>query len=634
MALGDGLENIINIAAKGVGQLQVGANKVLWGSANTQPIASAKYDPVSGSLSYTTTPTIPKPPGKKNILETGVFNALDALNSVDLCDIVTYAISNVNIKKKPRSETPTQSEKALYNLQDKAFAVQVAIDKYLAFPNVFIGNYFGTGPDPITEQAAISGSGLPAGQTNLAGSAITKYNIFNLTRAIIEIFEINTQPPSSPTGSLFNDEEKQLVNDVLGLASNLNFVKNSIATFNRISDYRLITDQDLIKLNKTVNDLRAICVVIQTLDFKNALALASNFLGVDIRSQIQKLSQFINLSSILKTVKDINNAVQSFIRIAIKIQGIIQKAQFLIKILLLLIKVYRFVKAFFLAVPIPSLFTTVGVQQAFSEAKKVADDTSDSLVKLLRQVNALLSVVTIFVRYLIANAYELQIRLRTLVTTLEACDATKDSDVIAELKKTQDDLRNIQTELEKYIINYDSKTNPNSAIFGVYSIRVIDEELTDQSIINKRRRGVALDKNGFIVAQSDLTFATNSNVIIEETKQKLIALGLVQPTLSVITPTALATIQRSLDYLDNNDVIQDNLNIQTFENLDTPDNQDENQGLGLNAFINNLPGGKRLRKRTRARVGEARNRLNQQVSAEAVQARNIVNPSNSTGNTI
>ena len=144
------------------------------------------------------------------------------------------------------------------------------------------------------------------------------------------------------------------------------------------------------------------------------------------------------------------------------------------------------------------------------------------------------------------------------------------------------------------------KERPASAMFGTYDIRVVDEELTDRSIQNKRRRGIALTQTGQIVAQSDLTFATNTAVIIAEVKQKLVSLGLVQPNLvsgttnnAVADATNLATISESLDYLDNNDVIQDDLNITTTPS-DLPDNLDETKGLGLNAFINNLKGGKKL----------------------------------------
>ncbi len=106
------------------------------------------------------------------------------------------------------------------------------------------------------------------------------------------------------------------------------------------------------------------------------------------------------------------------------------------------------------------------------------------------------------------------------------------------------------------------------------------------------------------------------------------AAGLVQPTLSNITSTSLAVIAESLNYLDNNDVLQDDLNIQVTENLDTPDNQNEDLGTGLNAFINNLPGGKRLRKRVRSKVQESRERLAGQINSEKVNAENVFKATN------
>ena len=139
--------------------------------------------------------------------------------------------------------------------------------------------------------------------------------------------------------------------------------------------------------------------------------------------------------------------------------------------------------------------------------------------------------------------------------------------------------------------------------------------MTDTAIVNKRRRGVALDQNGNIVAQSDLTFATNTTVIIDEVKQKLLALGLVQPSLGKINASTLAVISESLNFLDSNDVLQDDLNIQPTQ-LDSPDNLDENQGLGLNAFVNNLKGAKKLRQRVREQVASQAASTKQQVASE------------------
>lgn len=635
MSLGIALENIVVASAKGIADLQIGVNKILWGSGNTQPVASAKYDPVSGSLQTTlqrpagTTPS-PTSPNQSVLSSTirvqpGLYGILDAMAEADLCNIISYLTDSVNVRKNPRPEKPwTASQTALFATQDKAAAVRVAIDKYTAFPNTFIGSYAGTGVNPITPQQAISSSGLPAGQDNISGINIQRYNLFNLTQAIIDIFEANIERSIE---SNFSPLEKFIAQEVLGFASNLNIVKDNIGLFKQFTDYRQISNEQLIKLQNKITTLRSVCVTIENLDFKSAVALAGNFLGLDVRNQIQQLSKFINPTKIIPELKRINNSVRSFIRIARKLEGIIRTAQFIIKIAIFLIRVFKFIQAFLLANPLGSIFTTVGIQNAFSKAREAAQNSSSQLIKILKEVNALLSVVLILVRYLLANANELLIKLEIILQNLQACEAVKDSDVLAELRQTTEDLKTLRDDLASYVIQYDSKTNPDNAMFGEYDIRVVEEEVTDRSIRNRRRRGIALDRTGFIVTQSDLTFATNTSVIIEEVKVKLISAGLVQPSLGALDGADLQVISESLNYLDSNDILEDNLNLQTIENTDLPDNRDENVGTGLNAFINNLPGGKRLRERTRARLDQANTRLRSQLAQENASARSALSPS-------
>jgi hypothetical protein len=622
--IGVALEKLILASAKAVATLQVGVNKVLWGSANKQPVASAKYDSKTGKVTYTTTRTTPTPPKKQTLINSGLFNALDALNRVDLCNIITYFLDNINIKKKPRPprETWTGAQKAFYTLQDKALVVQIAIDKYTAFPTVFIGNYLGTGPDPLTMDQAVTGSGAPLGQTDISGTDVSKYNMYNLLQSIKDSFADRV---NSALGGALTPEEKAIAAEVPGLTLNLNFVDNFIASISKYTDYREISNEDFVKLQDRINKLRAVCVVINTLDFKSALALAGNFLNVDVRAQIQELSKFVDPTKIIPTLKQINNAIRSFINIATRLQNLITQAQFVIKIAIIIIKVFKFIRAFFLALPLPSMFTTTGINIALNEAHNAAKETQKGLIKILNEVNALLSVILIFTRYLLANANELLTRLDRLLATLEGCEAVKDSDVIAELKQTRDALSALRDNLAAYITQYDSKTNPDSTEFGQYSIRVVDEEVVDRSITNKRRRGIALDQYGVIVTQSDLTFATNTQVIIGEVKVKLIAAGLVLPSLATLDGSDLAIISESVNYLDSNDLLDDNLNIEANFSSDTPDNEDESKGLGLNAFINNLPGGKRLRKRVRRQLASASEKLGSQIEGEKVQTSQITN---------
>lgn len=622
------LEKLVNNSARQLGTFQVGVNKILWGNGNTQPIQTVKYIPAASgsnaatsSLSYTSNipPPTPKP---GNFVESGLFNALDALNQVDLCNVITYVTDTINTKSPPkseRSESPNAPQKALYALQDKAALTQGYIDKYVAYPNVIIGSYLGTGPNAVP-QTQING---PSG----SGSDVQKYNMYFLLQSIKDTFSVN----SESTASLFTAEDKTLITTVPGLGGSLNIIDDFLGTINKYSDYRQISNADLQALQNKVTKIRSTCVTIQNSDFKSGLALAGNFLGVDIRSQIQQLSKFLDPTKIIPTLRQINAVIRAFIRIANQVQGVLRVGQFIIKLALLFYKIFKFIKAFFYTLPLPSLLTTAGIQILFQDAVNTAKSELDGVSRLLKAVNALLAVVVTFIRYLLTNANEILVRLNTILLTLEACEAMKGfageySDVLLELQKTKKDLVILQEQLATYIIKFDSKIDPNTAMFGTYDIRVVDEELTDRSIQNKRRRGIALTQTGQIVAQSDLTFATNTAVIIAEVKQKLVSLGLVQPNLvsgttnnAVADATNLATISESLDYLDNNDVIQDDLNITTTPS-DLPDNLDETKGLGLNAFINNLKGGRKLRRRVRAAMKTQADTAKAQIAKEKTAA--------------
>jgi hypothetical protein len=621
--IGDSLWKLVANASKTLGEFQVGANKILWGSGNIQPIQTVKYDPKTSNFQYKTTPTVATPPKTGSLIESGLFNALDAINKVDICNILTYAYDNVNSrapKKSDRAQNPPSQQKALYKLQDSCTDIVSYIDKYIAYPNVIIGSYATVGPDPQSLGATATTQEVPP--ESLSGTTIQKYNLYNLILTITDTFAVG----NSSTSTILTKEDEALITQVPTLGANINVIDNFIRSTNRYTDYSQITNEDLAKIRASLNTLRAVCVTIQNLDFKSAIVIAGNFLNIDVRNELQELSKFMDPLKLIPTLRQINSAIQSFIRVAQKVQNVINLGQFLIKLTLLLVKVFRFLLYYFGILPIPMLYLTYGAQSKISDVKDAAKDNVSGLARVLNGLNALLGITTIFIRYLLTNAVELQRRLQILLLNLEVCESMKGSDILDELRKTSEALKILETQLGDYIRMYDSKTDPETAIFGSYNIRVVDEEVTDQSIPNKRRRGIALDQNGFIVTQSDLTFATNASIIINEVKLKLMAAGLVQPSFGALDGPDLAIISESLNYLDNNDVLQDDLNIQTFENRDTPDNLDESQGLGLNAFLNNLPGGRRLRRRVRSSLGSASSQLATQIAAEKQSAANALKP--------
>jgi hypothetical protein len=172
----------------------------------------------------------------------------------------------------------------------------------------------------------------------------------------------------------------------------------------------------------------------------------------------------------------------------------------------------------------------------------------------------------------------------------------KDSDVLAELQETRKALVDLRNQLLTYLNDYDSKTDPDTAVFGVYSIRIIEEEITDREVTNKRRRGVALAPDGQIVTQSDLTFATNPRVIIGEVQQKLLALGLISTGQGLLDAATLDTVVESINFLNSNDIAENDLNI----NASARDSAFVAQDMNISDFLRNLPGGREFKQKSQS----------------------------------
>ena len=634
----DPIETLILLFTKLVAKFQTSTYSLLWGA----PTAPTPRTVVKNTQTGFFESIKGAPKGLLNkistFLQSGLFNILDTINGLDVCGILNYITTTSNSKPKPRPprNTWTKDQIALYTIQDKAREIQNLIDKYLALPTTLVKSYAGKEPQAVTPQQAVIASGAPQGTSTIVGTNVQKFNVYNLLQNIklilapenLQVIKDSLTPGTK--NSILTAEDLTIISQVPGLGGSLNFIDDFAGYINQYTDYRNINNEDLQKILKKINDVRSVCVTVQILDFKSVLALAGNFLGVDIRSQIQKLSQFIDPTKLLPVIKQISNQVNTFVKLAQKIYNIIRQLQFLIKLAVVLVKVFYFIQAFFTALPVPNLMTIHAMTASFEKAREEANKKSEAIVKRLEQINSLLSVILSFVRYLLSNAIELLVRLQVLIVKLETCDCTKDSAILQDLKASYADLKQIKEQLEAYVLNYDGKNDPESVLFGKYSIRVVDEELTDRAIVNKRRRGIAVDPDGALVTQSDLTFATNTSIIIQEVKVKLMSLGLVAPQFSAFDNNALSVITTSLDYLETNDIFSEDLSFSNLlkESKDLPDSADESQGLGLNAFINNLPGGRRLRKRVRAALDNSSTTFKNQVAQEKVNGENLLKTDN------
>ena len=624
----DPIETLILFFTKTTATLQVGVYKLLWGVVTNPPVLITEKDPITGKIVVVKNNPSSLTAFQKvtNFFQSGVFNILDTINSVDLCNVITFLSNTSN--SKPHKRPPKAEWKApqvvFYGIQDTAKLAQNTIDRYLALPTTLVRNYVGVEPQVVTPKQAVTGSGAPQGTDTITGTNVQKYNVYSLSQALKGIFTPTNQ------NSIITAEDRTLLSQVPGIGGSLNYIDDFIGSINQYTDYRNISNEDLQKLLKQINDVRSVCVTIQTLDFKSVLSTVGNFLGTDVRAEIQKLSKVVDPTQLLTVIKQISDQVNGFVKIAQRTFNILTQLQFIVKLSIIFIKIFTFIEVFFTTNPAPGATLTAGILANFEKAREAATNGKSRVIRRLEQVNGLLSVLISFVRYLLTSAIELLNRLRVLIEKLEACEATKDSPVLLELKASYNNLNQIQEQLLTYIAIYDGKTNPDTTTFGVYSIRVVDEELTDKSIVNKRRRGIAVDSSGTIVTQSDLTFATNTSVIIEETKVKLVSLGLVAPQFSSFNGSDLSVITTSLSFLENDTALNPEFNLDTLlqENPDVPDSTDTNAGTGLNAFINNLPGGRKLRIRTRAVMQEASAKVKSQIDQAKVDGKNAISAPN------
>jgi hypothetical protein len=629
-----GLETAVKGYAKAVAKSQLAVDKILWG--NRALVNIPKIDDKNKKVEEKNRAAASRPTqrivarGKeqlKNQLEKGLFPNLDELLAVDLCNIIEYLYSLLARPTERRSEQPTELEKALYKIQDGATAVVKGIDTFTSAPDRLIGRFItGGDADVIDQQQARQQTTAPTTQTqsvnsteqqnvDIAGNSVKKFNLVQLVQYIQTTFTDILSVKDVDGKQILEPEEKALLTAAPEMQSILTFMNDVVLGIQKYTDYRNINDEDFQKALQKINQLRAICVTIQNLSLRDPSSFLSLIPPSIIQKQLESIQKVVDPTDLLPFIKRIDGSINSFIKTVEQVEGAVLKSQFIIKIAIILIKVFRVIIAFLRGLPLPSFFTTAGIVVTLSGIVEKFDRFIKDLVDILKQINALLSTTVAVIRYIQSNTESLKTRLDNLTAILSSCESMKNSPVLQQLQQTNQNLQNLQTSLQTILTNYDGRINPSTTTFGSYTIQVIDEEVVDEGITNRRRRGIALDKQGKIALQSDLTFATNLAVIIQEVKVKLVSAGLVQPGLGQID-TDIEVITESLSFLTENDLTSDDLNFQ----------QDAGASTGLGSFINDLKGGRQLRKRVRARMDSYRSQFNQQVAIQKGQADIIFRP--------
>lgn len=378
-----------------------------------------------------------------------------------------------------------------------------------------------------------------------------------------------------------------------------------------------IADGDKEKQKKfleVLQKIRKVCVFVQSttvfaelvgkvLETIDSLKVLDNVVDPDVIIK--------RLATRIKVCNDINNILSRIVKVLQDIRGVI-------KISLILVKIFKILLAFFALFPLPSLFTTVGIQNTIDRTTAKLDKYANDTINLLNEINILLALI-IDTLDGVSEAVDLLINILTsIVEKIKSCDRSDDAEVNdrleQEITNQINGLRKSNDSIKEFSSNYKNKKKDKDNTYNGYTISILKEQIFDAEIrktVAARRYGVAIDGAGVVVVQSGLTFASDDSIIISEVKLLLAAKGLAKAQPSVYSQFELDVIGESENFLDSTETVMDDIDVGTAtEFLDTATNEDDNDKLGLNSFINKQKGGKELRGRVRNIIEQVKQKLN------------------------
>lgn len=547
-----GLEAIIDIISKFVINAQAKTNAILYGKGQTRKGAK----------------------GLQKVIEKGVLKTLEDIANVDFCNLLNYLATqagqnNTNVfNPEGPQEGATPNQKKLWTIQNYAFKIQQKIDG-------FYSEY-----------------GSATGQDSRLG-LVEFINSINL--------EMNNL--LSPSTGL-NDPE--ILKQFPEMSTATNYLSNALNRFNSYTNVREIPINEVQKVINFIDKVRIVCTSIVALNNPTELLnSAFTLTNGKLQEDFNRINQFTTPGpKVIALLKDIIKQVNNVNTVAKKILGYINFLKSITKFILLFFKALKVLKLFLVNSPIPASFLPSGVILKLSNFLQniIEDEGIKKFIKRLRQLNLVFNLIAIFVTSLIAALDNIIRSLTAILLNIKSCNR----DLTKEVEETINDLNNTKNQLEKFINDYNDSKNNVDKTFGGYTIEIVTEEITDESINLKRRFGIARGANNIIAVQSTPTFASLDLIIINEVKVLLISKGLVNLGIGELNSEQSQILVESLNYLGESDVTlsESDLNPTQIENLLEDSNTSD-----ISTFMNNLPGGKALRNKVRKRLTEQKQKL-------------------------
>lgn len=359
---------------------------------------------------------------------------------------------------------------------------------------------------------------------------------------------------------------------------------------------RATADAALTALNRIPNSevqkvMSTIREVKQVLNIIMSITSVGDIASRLIPNQIKELQKILNPAQLLPMIRMILALAKGFNQICQTILGFIGIIRIIVKVLRVLLIAVKILIMIFRLLPLPLMFATHGVVDGLINARQFLDARIADALKRVNQIGRIVDVVYAFVLNVISILEEIIAQIEILIFTLESCNATNteyddDADygigqndfnpnedgsffgggvgggaaggaggagsgrgtggagsggysqtapLLKDLRSAKGQLMSTLGQLRSLTDAYDNaKKNANESVYNGYILRIEDEVLTETSVRNKRRRAVAYDQREVLVMATDLTFATDTSILFEELRLKLINSGLVQDTGFVI----------------------------------------------------------------------------------------------------
>jgi hypothetical protein len=508
-----------------------------------------------------------------NPLDLGLVYLTSLLASIDLCSII-QTIQNIANKIpgsgfNPKADPPNDP---IWKIQKKAYDIQVLID---AFETAYAIT-----EDPASQISnlirTVAPELLELGGPNYLGDEVIKSNF--------------------PQTSQFN-----------------NFIEDSVQW---LSDRVTISNADkenIDKFRKKIAVVRQTCVIIQGLSSPASLvSFALKALPPETYNAIDKLGvDNIDPVQLNRIISEIAKVLKPIINILKEIVRLLRSLQSLIRILIIVVKIFKIILNFLLILPLPNIITTAGVTTTKAAKYQKLLKKSEIIIKILNSINQIVSIVVSLLEGITSSIDLIISNLKQIVDTLMSCDRNETfNPVMISIQNDILALEQSNSEIKAFTENYrNNQSTKNKTYFG-YTIEILNEKIADpavQEIVRPRRFGIAIDGSGITVVQTTATFASDDNIIISEVKLLLTQKNLIKNQASLFSDADLAIITQSMIILGDNSITLDDITNENY--IDSPDNEDENDGLGLNAFVNKLKGGKKLRERIRKSMSESRDKL-------------------------